>query len=571
MKKIVLITSLAIIAVSTLQAQNFPAKENNSFQYFEEGATGRKDINAYLLGYLSRIVYVQYLNKDNGYNLKLTDTSKFRDKFIERTRHFFPASFNLKKTDLSKTITTAPSTINRDLLTSMTDKSHVVKTGGTSYKWIWRSDGAGKNPEAMFISTPDYILVLFRGTDRVEGANPFNTDWGEWIYTDFDVLDPQPPCDGCPGKVHKGFKNALEYAGFQTELINEIKNNGGATKKVWITGHSLGGGFAQVFAYSLYKAGVTAQGVYVYNSPSPGDVPFSAELDRVFPNQRLQRFEFLDDPVAAGPPQTLNWFPGLPKWGRAGTRNYFSKETAGGYTFNKTERNGAEDLILLTAPAGALSFGGMCFHHPTWVVRACFNLLSADMQSKVPGMPAQIVDADEGCNPADINNGRSGSLIDAGTDVIAEGTYKIKNVSSNRFLQATGNCGFNGCCDLMQDNVGSGSDVLWRIDKVDGGIFSSYVIKSSLNSKVIDADSPFTGDDGCKVHLCGRLPAAIGLRTNQEWQLEKLSSGNYKIKCVAGGKRMRVAPGCASQNGCRFELHSSAAGTADEWQLIKVK
>jgi hypothetical protein len=112
--------------------------------------------------------------------------------------------------------------------------------------------------------------------------------------------------------------------------------------------------------------------------------------------------------------------------------------------------------------------------------------------------------------------------------------------------------------------------VLGQLDKVHGAIFSSYTIKSKLNSKVIDADAPFTGNDGCKVHLCGRLPAAVGLRTNQEWQLEKLTNGNYKIKAVAGGKRMRVEPGCASQNGCRFELNSSASGTFDEWQLIKV-
>lgn len=168
--------------------QQFPSKENNCFQYFDEGAIGGKDVNAYLLGYLSRIVYVQYLNKDNGYNLRLTDTSKFRDKFIERTRHFFPASTNLKKADLLKTGSKIPSLSNKNIITSATDKSGLIKAGITTYKWIWRSDGVGKNPEAMFISTPDYILVELRGTDKVEGADPFHTEWGEWIFTDFDIL-----------------------------------------------------------------------------------------------------------------------------------------------------------------------------------------------------------------------------------------------------------------------------------------------------------------------------------------------------------------------------------------------
>jgi hypothetical protein len=561
-----LFNALAVICMLLplrMTAQNFAAKENNCFAQFKADATGRNDVNAYLLGYLTRLVYIQYLNKDMNLNLSLTDTSRFNDKFIERTKHFFTAPLTPIKSITPAIAQPAQLTDLKSVSITRFSKPGVI------YNWVWRSDGQGKNPEAMVISTANFILVLFRGTDRVEGANPFDFDWGEWIYTDFNALDAQPPCSGCPGKVHKGFRQSLEYAGFRDELINIIKQNGGATKKVWITGHSLGGAFAQLFAYQLYKQNITAQGLYVYNSPHAGDQTFAAEMDRIFPNQRFQRFEFLDDPISCGPPKTLNWIPGMPKWGRAGTRNWFSKEAASGYNYNTAELSDAQDLNLLAAVAGALDFGGICYHHPNWIVRGLYDLLPATTQGKVPDPPARINANDEGCNTIDINHGVSGNLIDPGTDELAAGTYKIKNVNSGRYLKATQDC-FLNCCDLMQESSASGNDVQWIIEKVPGAIFASYTIKSKLTSKVIDADALATKDDGCKVHLCDRLPVATGLRTNQEWRMEKLTNGNYRIKCVASDKPMRVSPGCASQDGCRFELFKPESSNTQQWVLQKV-
>lgn len=560
MKKYV--TAFAFLVVPLLmQAQSFPAKENNCFALFKPDAKGRHDVNAYLLGYLTRIVYVQYLNTDMRLNLSMTDTSRFKEKFAARTNHFF-SSASITPLKTTTTISSqVPTTSLKPGIVSSISKPGVV------YDWVWRSDGEGRNPEAMVISTPTFILVLFRGTDRVEGANPFNYDWGEWIYTDFKAFDAQPPCNGCPGKVHKGFKEALEYAQFKNELVQTIRNYGGATKKIWLTGHSLGGAFAQLFAYQLSKEGLTPWGMYVYNSPHAGDQAFAAELDKIFPDQRFQRFEFLDDPISSGPPKTLNWIPGMPKWGRAGTRNWFSKEAASGYNYNIAEQSDAQDLKLLAVVGGALNFGGVCYHHPTWIVRGLYDLLPAATKSKVPDPPARISANDEGCNTVDINHGVSGNLHDPGTDQIAEGTYKIKNVHSSRYLKATTEC-FLNCCDLMQEASSSGTDVQWVLQKVPGAIFESYTIKSKLTDKYIDADIGCTGQDNCKVHLCSRIPT--GIRTNQEWRLEKLTNGNYRIKCVASNKAMRVAPGCASQDGCRFELFTPASSTTQEWILQKV-
>ena len=57
-------------------SQSFPEKENNCFEQFNYDASNRDNVNAYLLSYLSRIVYYQYLNKDNNYSLRPTDTSR---------------------------------------------------------------------------------------------------------------------------------------------------------------------------------------------------------------------------------------------------------------------------------------------------------------------------------------------------------------------------------------------------------------------------------------------------------------------------------------------------------------
>lgn len=566
MKNIIIVCSFLLFHVNLL-AQTFPVKENNCFQYFNPNATGRNDVNAYLLSYLSRIVYPQYLADEFNTTIRPTDTARFKQKFIERTRHFFvPATF---KSTNSVTSTIKDINVVSNAANGLTLQNVKTVEPAVQFEWVWKSDGVGKNPEAMVIGTPTAVFVVFRGTDRVEGATPFMNQVGEWVFTDFNVL-PQKPCSSCNVVVHQGFYQSLQYAGFRSDLVQVMRRFKADQKKIWITGHSLGGGMAQLFAYLLKKMdGLEAQGVYVFNSPHPGDEAYAREMDAIFTNSRVQRFEFLTDPIASGPPQTINWIPGVTKWGRAGTRNYFSKETIGGYAFNKTERSGVEDMGLLSVVGGLANMGGMCFHHPTWLTRATHNLLSADMQSKLPNPPPRIAATDEGCNGFDVNQGVSGNLLDPGTDIIAGGIYRIKGVVSNRYLQSTGNCGINGCCDLQQDNLSTGTDVQWRLSLVPNALFTSYTIQSVLNNKVVDADAPFTGTDGCKVHLCGRLSAAVGLRTNQEWRLVKLPNGNYRIRCVAGDRFIRVSPGCATSDGCRFELNQTA-GTHSEFQLIKV-
>ena len=163
-------------------AQTFPEKEKNCFQYFNHDAATRDNVNAYLLSYLSRIVYYQYLNVDNNYNLGPLDTSRFRTKYIERTRHFFVPPVTTQTTTEPRLQTTT------QINTSTANLQNLQLTQSVQYEWVWRSDGQGKNPEAMIISTPKSVFVVFRGTDRVDGGKNGimggSYELGEWIFTD---------------------------------------------------------------------------------------------------------------------------------------------------------------------------------------------------------------------------------------------------------------------------------------------------------------------------------------------------------------------------------------------------
>lgn len=558
---LVIIHSLTCLGQGVLAKKNGPPEnERNCFRYFDANATGRNDINAYLLSYLSRIVYPQYLDS----KLKPTDTSAFKAKFIQRTKHFFSSQEKILSTQDLKSSSNSIKEFNKQNYSNKIENDD----DDVNYSWIWRSDGVGKDPEAMVISTSSTIYVVFRGTDRVVG-----TDFGggEWIFTNFNPF-PQKPCNNCLVRVHRGFLENLNYGGFRTDLVNTIKKYGGQSKKIWITGHSLGGGLAQLFGYLLKKIdNIQATGIYVYNSPHPGDVDFATEMDLLFTNGRLQRFEFLDDPISQLPPQSGGS-------GRAGVRNYFEKETLGGYKYNTKENSLLKEIEIPARIAGALpgaikleTIGGICFHHPTWITRALHNLIPPNIQTNLPFPPERITANDEACNTIDINNGVSGKLYDGGTDIIPEGNYRIKNVKSDRFIRASDE-GFFNCNKLDQISNGSGDNTKWKVSKVKNAIFESYTFKSSLSSKVFDADIFNTklkdNNDACKVQLCERLPTPP--RTNQEWTFEKLPNGNYRIKCVQDGGYLSVGD-CYSQDGCKFELKKEPKGQQSEWKLISIK
>ncbi len=365
---------------------------------FNLNATGRSDMNSYLLCYLSTLVYPQYLamvanDNTDAYQVRMhRDGPAFEAENSKYVRHLF---------------------------------------ANPVFKFVRKSDRLGYDPEAMVITTATANYVVFRGTDRVGSNQPgVLYDWSEWISTDFDAVPMNTPA--LTGKVLSGMWKSLEYEGFISELYNYIQSKGGSSKKLWITGHSLGAGQAQLFAMYAAKKGLVAQGIYGFAAPNPGDQQFVTEMDRLFPGNRLQRYEFIDDPITM-----LSSAFGYEK---AGTRVFY--KDINNIEFNQAERSVLELAAVIPAVTGVVKngvtdainglaggrlhldnlLGGspMCYHHPTWYLKAAYQQLTAAERSKVPAPLALPQSGTEGCDAGTVKRGKN-----AGSDFFTWAGEKV--------------------------------------------------------------------------------------------------------------------------------------------------
>jgi predicted lipase len=93
------------------------------------------------------------------------------------------------------------------------------------------------------------------------------------------------------GKVHTGFKNALQEVWHDLEnYISDLQNNG---RTIWVTGHSLGAALATLAADRYGNI----QGLYTFGSPRVGDRDFEEGF-----NLNAYRFVNNSDIVTKVPP-----------------------------------------------------------------------------------------------------------------------------------------------------------------------------------------------------------------------------------------------------------------------------
>lgn len=124
-----------------------------------------------------------------------------------------------------------------------------------------------KNSTQCFVaSNREFAVVAFRGsevwkrkgkTDTRVVAADFMTNADFWL-TDW----PRG------GKVHRGFKNALDEVWEELFAYLTALQRGG--RKIWMTGHSLGAALATLAADRYGEV----QGVYTFGSPRVGDLRF---------------------------------------------------------------------------------------------------------------------------------------------------------------------------------------------------------------------------------------------------------------------------------------------------------
>jgi hypothetical protein len=553
---------------------------------FSNTAVGRNDMNAYLLCYLSTLIYPQYLgmvagNTTKEYEERLhRNPDDFKGEFIKYTKGLF---------------------------------SNPV------FEFFNESDRLGYDPEAMVISTASSIFIVFRGTDRVGSNQPgLLYDWAEWISTDFDGRQITSP--DLTGKVVSGMWSSLEHNGFKNDILNYIETKGARSKKVWITGHSLGAGQAQLYAMFLAKKGIVAQGVYAYAAPHPGTQEFVTEMDRLFPNQRLQRFDFISDPITTLAPYILGYQP-------AGTRVYYNDINT--IKFNEPDRSAVEVSSIIPGILGAIgnsitdfinaSSGNrlkldnllgnstMCYHHPLWYLKAAYQQLNATERAKVP-KPLNLPDAQsEACdrltvergknsNPLTIVNNIVKGEIDAAVTAvnetmetirfvatsiadnvtgfaIAPGDYYIKSYASNSRLAINEQDGFSNGSDLVLTTGRSkvkierfgtiGYIIQFGTKSVTTSFFG--ITNTETKSYVLDSETESLYQDGSSEIQLWEKNNLPGFSSNQRWLFIKLKNDKYLIKNLANGKLLDANNGCINDNSCRIKSYKPV--TDDQTQI----
>jgi len=368
---------------------------------FNERATGAAPANAYLLTYLVTLIYPEFLDQLSGDPLKQdadyvqrlhTKPQDFVQEYASRTHHLF---------------------WNASAPPGAADQP-------PQYVWVWGRSG-GWDPEAMVISTAKAVIVVIRGTDRVAGKKKLGYNWAEWIQSDFRALPVAPDVVGLSGHVHKGFWESMTapatlYAPsgnplppgiqnnqpFRESLLAVIKAFGGGQKPIWVVGHSLGAAQAQLYGAYLTVKGVPPQGVYAVAAPHVGDRTFVDQLNGMFPNQRLQRFDFVHDPVTMVPP--------IP-YARAGTRVYYDDVKS--VQFAAPERNTAQgirmDGVLNSPIVRFFPPGDFCFHYPQWHLTAAYNQLDQGIVGAMPSpLPTPVMRGDvysRLCGPVKVTRG----------------------------------------------------------------------------------------------------------------------------------------------------------------------
>ncbi|KAG2423277.1 hypothetical protein HXX76_015426 [Chlamydomonas incerta] len=176
-------------------------------------------------------------------------------------------------------------------------RARLMTPMGATRAWFYRGY---YDTEWFFMETRDTIFVSFRGTEGgwsrlVDGA----TDLSSAVLTD-------------ASQFFGG--NAWTGAGFYLSFLANVRTfndeldkfTGTSTiKKIWVTGHSLGGALATLFAAHVERnTRYYVQGVYTFGSPKVGD----SDWRDAYPlNSRTYRYENNGDPVTILPPDDDDW------------------------------------------------------------------------------------------------------------------------------------------------------------------------------------------------------------------------------------------------------------------------
>lgn len=130
-----------------------------------------------------------------------------------------------------------------------------------------RLDATLGNTQYAILERADAVILSFRGTESVPA------DW----YTDVDA--GHAPASWAPDvQVHRGFARALDTV--WSEMLAQLRPLQDGRRRLWITGHSLGGALATLAAHRLLRADAgSVAGLCTFGQPRCGDPAFCTELE----------------------------------------------------------------------------------------------------------------------------------------------------------------------------------------------------------------------------------------------------------------------------------------------------
>jgi hypothetical protein len=118
-------------------------------------------------------------------------------------------------------------------------------------------------------ATDTHVLITRRDTDLCVAFRG-TADLRNWL-TDLDCeLTRVGSC-----RVHRGFYEAMKAV--EPDLVTRLAEMQDA--RLWVTGHSLGGALAMLWALWAAQSGYDIAGVYTFGQPRAGDAAFSRLYD----------------------------------------------------------------------------------------------------------------------------------------------------------------------------------------------------------------------------------------------------------------------------------------------------
>ncbi|MFK8041441.1 lipase family protein [Congregibacter sp.] len=118
--------------------------------------------------------------------------------------------------------------------------------------------------QCFIMADDSNIVVVFRGSDS-------GSDW----FANFQASQDPGPFESTG--AHEGFQDSLYPAVIKlTEILREDSKE---PRRLWITGHSLGGALCSLFAGMLLENKINVYGVYTFASPRPGNEEFASALN----------------------------------------------------------------------------------------------------------------------------------------------------------------------------------------------------------------------------------------------------------------------------------------------------